>query len=490
MPYICNSLKSAVVNRFDDAIYLGRKETMTGISADKFEKEFRSLTLNKGIIVSFFVYLAYLLFYLFYSFEQFLPVSITIFVYLIIHGGLYFLLKRGKYMLVRMLFITLSVLFLINLTFFIVGPKTGVHYFLLIFSVLALSMANPKRLWFSVLYFSASLFFFAGAEFGFIPDMSIVDYPAKLAYIIRIECIILSITLVYYVSYLFYKINLEKENHILEQNQELIRVNEQLEQSQEEVQRQNEQVLQLNEELLANIDIISKQKTELEAANATKEKFFSIIAHDVKTPLSSIIGLTEVLQLNAEDYHIDELMKYMNAIHESANRIDVLFMNLLNWSKAQTGNIEPNIIHFNLNEILESNQKLFQQNLIDKEIKLVNNCSTNLMVDADRDMIDTVIRNLISNAIKFTHSQGTITLSNEINGGKLTLHVSDTGIGMNEETLNKAFQRNKSISYGTNTERGMGLGLLICKEFLEMNNCELQIKSTPGKGSTFSILFP
>ncbi|MBS2099929.1 sensor histidine kinase [Carboxylicivirga linearis] len=462
---------------------------MLSITVDNIEKEFRSLTLNKGIVISFFVYLGYLVFYLFYSFKQFLPVSITIFVYLIIHGALYLFLKKGKYLLVRISFLILSVLFLVNLTFFIAGPKTGVHYFLLIFSLLALSMARPERLWISVLYFSVSLFFFAGAEFGFLPDMSIADYPEDLAYIIRVQCIISSFVIIYYVSYMFYRINIEKERHIVSQNNELYRVNEKLEQSQKEISLQNEQMRSLNDELIANIDIISKQKKELEVANSTKEKFFSIIAHDVKNPLSSIIGLTELLQLNVEDYPIEKMKEYLKVVHESANRIDVLLMNLLNWAKAQTGSIEANKLSFNLKEVIDTNQKLFCQNLNDKNIKLLNNCSANIPVVVDRYMIDTVIRNLISNAIKFTPSHGSITLQDEVSDDSLKLHIIDTGIGMDDQAIKDAFKNNKSISYGTNDERGMGLGLLICKEFLEMNNCLLQIESTPHKGSTFSILF-
>ena len=463
---------------------------MTSKSVDNIEKEFRNLTLNKGIIISFFVYLGYLLFYLIYSFKQFLPVSITIFVYLLIHGLLYLILKKGKYLLVRISFLILSVLFLVNLTFFIAGPKTGVHYFLLIFSLLALSMARPERLWISVLYFSVSLFFFAGAEFGFLPDMSIVDYPKDLAYIIRVQCIISSFVIIYYVSYMFYRINIEKERHIVSQNNELYRVNEKLGQTQNEISLQNEQMRSLNEELIANIDIISIQKQELEVANSTKEKFFSIIAHDVKNPLSSIIGITELLQLNVGSYPIEKLKEYLKVVHDSANRIDILLMNLLSWAKAQTGSIKANKLSFNLKEVIDTNQKLFCQSLNDKNITLLNNCSANIPVVADRDMIDTVIRNLISNAIKFTPENRTITLQDEVNDDSIQLDIIDTGIGMDDQTLSGAFKKNKSISYGTNEERGMGLGLLICKEFLEMNNCQLLIKSVPQKGSTFSVLFP
>ncbi len=459
-------------------------------SVERIEKEFRSLTLHKGIVVSFFVYFAYFIFYLIYGANEFKPVIITIGLYLTIHALLYAFLKKGRYILARWLFVWLSVIFLINLTFFIVGPETGVHYFLLIFSLLALSLAHPKRLWISVFYFSISIFFFSGAEFGFIPSMAIMNYPDELAHIIRIESIIISFILTYYVSYMFYKINIEKEKNIINLNNKLVSVNEQLEHSQEEISRQHEQMMELNDELISNISLISNQKEELKIANDTKDKFFSIIAHDVKNPLSSIIGLTEVLQLNGDSLSSDKIMEYIKIIHHSANRIDVLLMNLLNWAKAQTRSITPNMSEFVLNELLDINQKLFYQNLLNKKIELINNCSENIQVYADRDMIDTVIRNLISNAIKFTPNNGSITLYNEVINNQVVLTITDNGIGMDDVIITELFKQNKRISYGTNAERGMGLGLLICKEFLELNNCELNVKSKLGRGSEFSVLFP
>lgn len=460
-------------------------------SAQYIEEQSRSLTLKKGITVSFFSYLTFFIFYLFFPFEKFYPVLVTIVIYLAIHGVLFSLLNRGKFTLTRLLYISLSTLFLANLAFFIVGAETGVHYFLLVFAVLAFTMSNPKRLWISFLYFAVNVALFVAAEFRFIAPTPLIDYPAQLAHYIRLESVILTFGVIFYVSYLFYRINQEKENQIKDKNFKLVHINNQLKETQKELVLQNEEIRALNQRLSANMELISAQKAELEIANENKHKFFSVIGHDLKNPLSVVIGLSEVLQMNLEDFSPEEIQKFAHDIADSANQIDVLLINLLNWSRSQTGNLETVKTEFSLAESTFTNYKLFRQNLKAKNISFSDESVHSPVVFADQNMLDTVLRNLLSNAIKFTETGGSIRLSDEISPDEYILHITDSGIGMSPEAIESIQNEGTAKSlHGTNNERGIGLGLLICRDFLELNGFKLQLKSELGKGSTVSIHMP
>ncbi len=463
---------------------------MQNLNGKAIENTYKNLSLKKGISISLLVYLGYLLFYAVYNFQLFLPLILTLFSFLPIHGLLLLILKKGNYLLVRRLFILCSSLFLLILTFYIAGSKTGVHYFLMIFTLLGFSMTDPKQLWLSILYFSLNLFFFAGAEFGFIPERPLMDYPDQLARIIHIQCVLLTFIISYYVSFLFFKINHAKEEVILASNARLNQLNSELRSSEEKIAQQRNVLVQLNEELHTQMDVISKQKDQLQAANATKDKFMSIIAHDLKSPLSSIISISEILDQRLDSFSTDEIQELIHGIHESSSRIHLLLLNLLNWSQTQTGQLQPNKSPFHLQDLIQNNHKLFQQNLKEKHITLSLDLISNDALLCDKDMLDTMIRNLLSNAIKFTPNNGAIRMETKDEAEGLSLHIIDSGIGMQEEQIACIFQADKNCSTpGTNNERGMGLGLRICQEFATLNNCQLKVRSTPGVGSDFYIVF-
>lgn len=244
-----------------------------------------------------------------------------------------------------------------------------------------------------------------------------------------------------------------------------------------------------NSVLRSKNDLIDKQNKELAELVATKDKFFSIIAHDLKNPISSFKGVTEMLHDNYDVFDEGEKKEMLREVKDNSKNVFELLENLLQWSRSQTGTINFNPTDTDIKMLIDANISLLQLNASKKDIELVNKVIRSVTVNIDANMIMTVIRNLVSNAVKFTDAGGSITLSAEENGKNLVLKISDTGVGINPEQVEKLFRIDSARSTpGTQNEKGTGLGLIICKEFTELNGGELKVESEKGIGTTFSIV--
>ncbi len=254
---------------------------------------------------------------------------------------------------------------------------------------------------------------------------------------------------------------------------------------------QNLKLLELNNKITQQKDEMTQIVEKLNIANASKNKFFSIIAHDIRAPFHSILGLTDILQ---QDYNLlsdKEHVEMINMLSNSSNSIFKLLDNLLKWSQAQTGNIQFKPESTELKPLIENVVDLMQQNAKAKNIKLSFYYTEELCIEADKNMIDTVVRNLISNAIKFTNPKGNIDVILVRNAQKAKVVVKDNGVGLTEDELSKIFSIDeKIVSKGTAGEIGSGLGLLLCKEFVEKNNGVILAESEADKGSSFAFLIP
>lgn len=231
---------------------------------------------------------------------------------------------------------------------------------------------------------------------------------------------------------------------------------------------------------------ITRQNKALFESNAEKDKFFSIIAHDLKSPFNSILGFSDLLvkQMGEKDY--DGIDQYADIIQQSSKSAMDLLMNLMEWSKAHTGRMEFQPEYFELNELIKESELLFTGAIIQKKICMTINIPNRTVVFADKNMIRTLMRNLISNAIKFTHSEGSIILSVVKNQDEIIVSVSDTGVGISEESINKLFRIDENYStLGTQNEKGTGLGLILCKELIEKHSGKIWCESEIGKGSIF-----
>jgi len=238
-------------------------------------------------------------------------------------------------------------------------------------------------------------------------------------------------------------------------------------------------------------DLLIRQNEELIQLNAQKDKFFSIIAHDLKSPFNSILGFSELLKDEGRDLDIDSIIQYAGIINSSAQHTFELLVNLLEWARMQQGRIPFEPKPFLLNSIIHAEYEGSKETANQKNISLIDGIQENIIVTADENMLRTVIRNLISNAIKFTPKQGFVKVSAEVRDDYVHILVSDSGVGIKAETIGKLFKIETSFTTrGTENEKGTGLGLLLCKEFIEKHGGKIWVESEEGQGSTFSFSLP
>ncbi len=238
-------------------------------------------------------------------------------------------------------------------------------------------------------------------------------------------------------------------------------------------------------------DLLKESELRLRELNASKDKFFSIIAHDLKSPFNAILGFSDLLNEKTKEKDYDDIEELAGLIQTSAERTMNLLTSLLDWARSQTGKVEfkPKMVPVNgvISEAVGSLKDVADHKSIDISVDI----SENEMVYADEAMAGTVIRNLLSNAIKFTNVGGKIRLSSEQENGMSLFKVQDTGVGIEKEDMEKLFRIDESYSVpGTLNEKGTGLGLLICKEFIEKHGGHIWVESELGKGSTFCFTFP
>lgn len=236
---------------------------------------------------------------------------------------------------------------------------------------------------------------------------------------------------------------------------------------------------------------VQHQNIKLQDLNHTKDKFFSIISHDLKGPLNSLTSFSRLLMDHIDNLSKEEIQMLARDLDKSLKNLFTLLENLLEWSRSQTGNIDFTPEVFDLTEILKSNKNLLESQAGNKRITIVIDQDGECPVRLHKQSINTVIRNLISNAIKFTREGGTIRLSVNKNGSLLSVSVADNGIGMSKEVMERLFHIDqKQSSPGTANEKGTGLGLILCREFIEKNGGKIAVQSMPGEGSTFTCSFP
>ncbi len=231
--------------------------------------------------------------------------------------------------------------------------------------------------------------------------------------------------------------------------------------------------------------IISNQKVELEKSNANKQKLFGIIAHDLINPFNAILGYTQLLEEDYDSFDEEQRKQFVATINKYANSNYILTRTLLDWAKVQQDRLVANKIQLNCKAIVTAAIQPYLVLANKKKIKVVTNVSESITLQADQNMMKTVVGNLFVNAIKFTPQGGKIICNlNKNEDNTITLEIADNGIGMTQDQLNNLFNVAKATSLkGTNNEKGNGLGLILCKELMELQNGTLQIFSQPNKGS-------
>ncbi|WP_138475701.1 hybrid sensor histidine kinase/response regulator transcription factor [Dyadobacter bucti] len=252
-----------------------------------------------------------------------------------------------------------------------------------------------------------------------------------------------------------------------------------------------EQNRQLEEVVARRTHELKEANHDLEISNRTKDRFFSILAHDLKNPIAALSGISDLLKAKFPTLSSDEVYGYISDINKSSNSVQDLLMNLLDWARTQSQNIAYTPENISIEELLIKNQSLMEQQLKRKNIRFLLSSDPSHSIYADPQMVDTIIRNLLSNSIKFTPTEGEISVSSREEGNMIAIEISDTGIGMTTEQADSLYDiKNQRIANGTEGETGTGLGLVIVKEFMDANNGTVEVASTPSRGTTFTISLP
>lgn len=241
-----------------------------------------------------------------------------------------------------------------------------------------------------------------------------------------------------------------------------------------------------------NLERQLQQKTlELEYLNRSKDTFFSIIAHDLRNPFNGLIGMSQLLTENLKNNNTKEALEMASIIHDSSEQGYNLLSNLLDWARINNGRLEIKVEPLCLNDLIKETIALMIGNAKEKEIDISIIPGATFCVEADKNMLGTVIRNLLSNAIKFTPNRGKIELSSYSENNFAHISVTDNGVGLSENDQKKLFLIDSRIKHpGTNNETGTGLGLILCREFLTRMGGDINVQSTQGKGTTFTFTVP
>lgn len=275
----------------------------------------------------------------------------------------------------------------------------------------------------------------------------------------------------------FKELNVVLEQKIMERTEDLESANLRL-------------MCELRERNLAE-EALKMSEAKLIELNATKDKFFNIVAHDLKNPFTSLLGSTELLYDNIQKMDVQTIKKLARILNESAKSGYSILLNLLDWSRSQTGQIKFNPEKINLREIIQENFSDIYLFSTSKAIKVSTHVKEDVFIFADKNMVNTILRNLLSNAVKFTSRNGSVRVGAKIDDKEVIISVEDTGTGISKENINKLFRLDTKYSVpGTDKETGTGLGLKLCKEFIEKMNGTISVKSIENKGSQFIFSIP
>lgn len=237
--------------------------------------------------------------------------------------------------------------------------------------------------------------------------------------------------------------------------------------------------------------VIAAQRNKLDEVNKTKDRFFSIISHDIRGPISNFQGISELINVLADSKDADGLKQLGSMMETSAKEVSTLLDNLLEWALSQEGKIPYHPEAINLKEICQANLAIMLNMSMAKQIDLTGELLDDVIVNADKNSVSTVIRNLLSNAIKFTPEGGLVNLSIKEEEGRGLIIVKDTGIGIPQDKLDNLFSlKGVRSRWGTKGEKGIGLGLTLVHEFVELNRGHIEVESEEGKGTTFKVILP
>ncbi|MCX6152649.1 MAG: HAMP domain-containing sensor histidine kinase [Candidatus Kapabacteria bacterium] len=349
------------------------------------------------------------------------------------------------------------------------GPRLGVQYFLLIIALIQFLYYSQKQLIPLIIFCILNLSLFYICEFysGFAFPLIISDIgaiiPFQLVNIIHLSSLVLSFAIIIVIVSTLRKYAIDYQEIIKEKTGE--------------IQQKNLK--------------IDEQKQVLQETIATKDKFFSIIAHDLRGPISSVRDMQEMIYQDYKDMPDEEKLDILKQLVQSTNWVYELLEELLTWSRCQRGIIPFNPQQFDLNFLISNITENFKIITDKKNITIETDFDKIYSAYADINMISTVLMNILTNAVKYTFERGVIKISIEEGDTFVLVSIKDNGIGMTEQQLSNMFKIGRAMStVGTNNEKGTGLGLIICRDFVEKNSGKMWAESAVGKGATFHFTLP
>lgn len=264
-----------------------------------------------------------------------------------------------------------------------------------------------------------------------------------------------------------------------------------LKRAKNETEKKNKEISEKNELIYEKNKDLEAQKEELFILNQTKDKFFTIIAHDLRNPFSGLLGLLDILETDFHDLGDDDKLEIISKLNKNGRNTYNMLVNLLDWARTQRGRIEPVIESVNLNQLIKSSISFLSQRIQDKEHLVLVKLEENILLQTDPNLLQTIIVNILNNALKFTKRGGEIIIEAEYHQNSVVLSIKDNGVGMDQNQLKQLFSISTNISSkGTENERGTGLGLILSKEFVQLLKGSIRAESEVGKGSTFVIDLP
>lgn len=289
--------------------------------------------------------------------------------------------------------------------------------------------------------------------------------------------VIFLLAILVYIVYLFY---IRKKN-----------LNKTLEYKNDNISQQNERLKALVEKNIILTKKLQHSRHQLMASNATKSRFFSILAHDLRNPFHNILGQSFLLSSYYENFSADERKTFAREIHQSSDYLMQLLDNLLEWGRTQTGDINFDPAVLNLHDVTNQTLNILMKSAEIKNITIINAIDDKALVYADENMLKTILRNLIYNGIKFTHISGKIVIRNITQPDQTLIEIEDNGKGISNDALKHLFKpHSKYRTAGTENEKGTGLGLVICSELVKIHNGSIRVESNEGQGTTFTIELP
>jgi signal transduction histidine kinase len=354
----------------------------------------------------------------------------------------------------------------------------------ILISIAALVVSKTHALIITILYLLTLIGLTIAIQSPFLVSSSYLIFLVVIAYVLIIN---------YFVGVIEKSIS-EREGNlqlIKRQHDEVHEANEQLQERQLQIEEQSEELEAQAADLKLKSALLMETNVELGRLNATKDRFISILAHDLKNPFHAILGFAELLENEYNNLNDNEKLGYIKELNLVAQKTYTLLEDLLQWALSQSNSIQYNPKKLNVGLLFKECLPFISESAKSKKITIKEQLPPSCISFADEQMLNTIIRNLLSNAVKFTSVGGEIAIKCINLNNEIFVEISDTGIGMDEETQRNLFQMDKTHSKtGTSGETGTGLGLLLCKDFIEKNGGKIWFSSYPGKGSTFSFSLP